>query len=169
MPTDLHPLACFATPTLTGMLCERVLKICPVLDVANELKAKRVTDIDDKWAWRICSPCGNSALVFLRVERGYASIARLYTNPGHRRQGLARRLMESVIRSANDHAVDLRLYCQPFAIPEDRAASFASTDLGVLADAEQKPADVGWMMKFYESLGFKTGNDRRGLMTRLQD
>lgn len=170
MYADVHPLAGFASPTLTGVLCERVLKVCRVLDVANDLGAKRVTDIDDRWGWKISSPCGNSGLVFLRVERDYASIARVYTNPQRRRQGLARRLIESLLKAADDHGVGLRLYCQPFAVPEAVAGSFAKTDLssGLEVVKESKPLE--WMAEFYSSFGFQPATDgearRLGLMIR---
>ena len=83
---------------------------------------------------------------------------------------MARRLIESLLKAADDHGVRLRLYCQPFAVPEANAESFAKTDLWSGREVIEQPERFEWMLAFYGSLGFKpaggvTAKDI-GLMTR---
>lgn len=170
MPADVHPLASFASPTLTGVLCERVLKVCGVLDVANDLGATRVTDIDQQWAWQISSPCGHSGLVFLRVGRDFASIARLYTSPEHRHRGLASGLIERLVRAADDNGVRLRLYCQPYSLPPEALARYTPGDLAAKPQPTGSTKDTQRMIDFYGRFGFSLAaaepGRAQGLMTR---
>lgn len=154
--------------TLFGRLSRMALDVCSVRVVAEELNAKLVWDDDgvDR-VYRISTEGNESALVFKKVSKDFASICRLFTKRKHRRKGFSDLLMQKFLTVCDSNKVNVRLFCQPFQISEAEEEDFFTYDLlsfgPIIPDDDQQD----WMLDNYQRWGFElVPSDERNKMER---
>lgn len=156
--------------TLYGKLSMMALDVCSVRDVAEQLEAKLVWQDDgvDR-IYRISTDGNESALVFKKASKDFASICRLFTKRTHRRRGFSDLLMQKFLGACDSNRVNVRLFCQPFEIPEEEEDYFFSRNLLLFGPIIPDEDQVEWMLENYQRWGFElVPSDEQNKMVRIK-
>lgn len=146
------------------------LDVCSVRDVAEQLEAKLIWDDDgvDR-IYRISTDGNESALVFRKCSKDFASICRLFTKSKHRRKGFSDLLMQKFLTACDYNRVNVRLFCQPFEIPEEEEDYFFSHNLLLFGPISPDEDQEEWMLENYGRWGFEpVPSQEKNKMVRIK-